>query len=163
MYKFYVLRSRNNHGALIESTPCQNQESIIMTICLRHDCILTERDERVGAKGHDRAPARAQHVDKNAWCVGRANTHHEYVSFYKQDNPRRTPLFIADCFVFEKFLFFLFPPPRQTRKDSIILMRLILSLSSYNFDIFLLLKNYFAQMQSNYNIFFKYYKTLLQF
>lgn len=57
-----------------------------MTICLRHDCILTERDERVGVKGHGRAPARTQqHVDKSAWCVGRANTHDKYVSFYKQD------------------------------------------------------------------------------
>lgn len=38
-----------------------------MTICLRHDCILTERDERVGVKGHGRAPARTQqHVDKSA-------------------------------------------------------------------------------------------------
>lgn len=57
-----------------------------MTICLRHDCILTERDERVGVKGHGRAPARTQqHVDKSAWCVGRTNTHDEYVSLYKQD------------------------------------------------------------------------------
>lgn len=135
------LRSRNNHGALIESTPCQNQESIIMTICLRHDCILTERDERVRVKEHDRAPARAQHVDKNAWCVGRANTHDEYVSFYKQDNPRHTPLFTTDCFVFEKFLFFgvLFNTSDTQRFDYLYL---ILLLSSYNFDIFLLLKNY---------------------
>lgn len=52
--RLYVLRlrQRNNHGTLVGSTPRQNQESIIMTICLRHDCILTERDERVGVKGH---------------------------------------------------------------------------------------------------------------
>lgn len=77
-----------------------------MTICLRHDCILTERDERVGVKGHGRAPARTQqHVDKTR-CVGRANTHDEYVSFYKQDGTH-TARFIADYIIFGEFLFHL--------------------------------------------------------
>lgn len=83
------LRSRNNHGALIESTPCQNQESIIMTICLRHDCILTERDERVGVKGHDRVHL----LEDNMWIRAHGawveqTPDDEYVSFYKQDRTR---------------------------------------------------------------------------
>lgn len=109
-YTFYVYARETitEHSERVHPPPPrQNQESIIMTICLRHDCILTERDECVGVKGHVRTPARIEQR-KSAWCVGRANTHDEYVSFYKQDGTSRF-LSIAHYFVFQKYNIFHCP------------------------------------------------------
>lgn len=74
-----------------------------MTICLRHDCILTERDERVGVKGHTIVHL----LRHNMWIRAHGawveqTPEDEYVSFYKQAGAP----FIADCSVFEKFLLF---------------------------------------------------------
>lgn len=56
-----------------------------MTICLRHDCILTKRAKRARARGavvhlleHDNTCVRVE-------CVGRINIRIGYVSLFKQN------------------------------------------------------------------------------
>jgi len=121
-----------------------------MTICLRHDCILTESDERVEGEGARSCTCSSRH---NMWIRAHGawveqTPDDEYVSFYKQD---RAP-FVADCVSYLKnFSFFFFrglSGTSDTRRFDYPYMRLILyrHIPMYNFHIFLSLAKKLSQM-----------------
>lgn len=75
VFFFFFFRETRNHGGRVTTTPLvENQESIIMTICLCHDCIL-KGEGTTGLDGGRSTPARKlRHDGWEGARVGRANS-----------------------------------------------------------------------------------------